>query len=206
MLNNFPEEYGGAITSLGSISNTPIRLIGSKLSELLWGIKGLNQENYSNKVTAYAVNGDDSGASYHYCNDITQMFDLRTDSRVVEVANGAEVKIEGIGSVKIILKDAERNTSPFMLREVRYSPNFSMSLLSISRATDTCNDEVEVAFRKLDAYLRIEGTQEEFHMGRKEDEMRLYELSGNVTLFVAFQVARAWRHTGKMREKGHGTW
>ncbi|ODQ69675.1 hypothetical protein LIPSTDRAFT_6860 [Lipomyces starkeyi NRRL Y-11557] len=33
MLNNFPEEYAGAITSLGSISDIPIRLIGSKLGE-----------------------------------------------------------------------------------------------------------------------------------------------------------------------------
>ncbi|KAK9335419.1 hypothetical protein V1521DRAFT_449774 [Lipomyces starkeyi] len=119
----------------------------------------------------------DSGASYHYCNDITQMFDLRKDNRVVEVANGAEVEIEGIGSVRIALTNAEGETAPFTLQEVRYSPKFSMSLLSIGRATDTCNDEIEIAFRKQDAYLRIEGTGEELHIGRKEADMRLYEFS-----------------------------
>ncbi|KAK9257504.1 hypothetical protein V1519DRAFT_477743, partial [Lipomyces tetrasporus] len=231
MLNNFPEEYAGAITSLGSISDIPIRLIGSKLGERLWGLKGQNAARGNSKETAYGVNNDkkkesrtcytcgkaghlmkdcrrnkenrrdnnqngsrattqksgnkdhqgqpkernlaltermaliatdtnsaikpgqwylDSGASYHYCNDITQMCDLRKDNRVVEVANGAEVEIEGIGSVRIALTNAEGETAPFTLQEVRYSPKFSMSLLSIGRATDTCNDEIEIAFRKQD--------------------------------------------------------
>ncbi|ODQ73992.1 hypothetical protein LIPSTDRAFT_276929 [Lipomyces starkeyi NRRL Y-11557] len=39
MINNLPPEFGGAITSLGSIENIAIREIGARISERLWGIK-----------------------------------------------------------------------------------------------------------------------------------------------------------------------
>ncbi|KAK9428538.1 hypothetical protein V1505DRAFT_395097 [Lipomyces doorenjongii] len=58
MLNNFPEEYGAAITSLGSISDTPIRMIGTKLGERLWGLKGQNVAKGNSNETAYGVNND----------------------------------------------------------------------------------------------------------------------------------------------------
>ncbi|KAK9242238.1 hypothetical protein V1506DRAFT_572118 [Lipomyces tetrasporus] len=209
MLNNFPEEYGGAITSLGSISDTPIQRSKANSKETAYGVNNDkkketrtcyacgkaghlakdcrrnkednrrdNNQNDSKATAQKSGNKDyqgrpkerslaltermafiatdtcksainvsqwylDSGASYHYCNDITQMFDLRKDNRVVEVANSAEVEIEGIGSVKIVLTNAEGETAPFTLQEVRYSPKFSMSLLSIGQAMDTCNDEIE---------------------------------------------------------------
>ncbi|KAJ8098930.1 hypothetical protein POJ06DRAFT_181990, partial [Lipomyces tetrasporus] len=40
MLNNFPPEFGGAITSLGSVENIPIRELGARITERLWGLKG----------------------------------------------------------------------------------------------------------------------------------------------------------------------
>ncbi|KAK9311349.1 hypothetical protein V1524DRAFT_411807 [Lipomyces starkeyi] len=58
MLNNFPEEYGGAVTSLGSIRDIPIRLIGTKPGERLWGLKGQSTARVNSKETAYGVNSD----------------------------------------------------------------------------------------------------------------------------------------------------
>ncbi|ODQ70261.1 hypothetical protein LIPSTDRAFT_6344 [Lipomyces starkeyi NRRL Y-11557] len=40
MVNNMPSEYGVAISSLGDISDVPIREVGTKLSARLWGLKG----------------------------------------------------------------------------------------------------------------------------------------------------------------------
>ncbi|KAK9489027.1 hypothetical protein V1508DRAFT_443054 [Lipomyces doorenjongii] len=39
MINNLPSEYGGAITSLGSLEHIPIRDIGARIRERLWGLK-----------------------------------------------------------------------------------------------------------------------------------------------------------------------
>ncbi|KAK9357612.1 hypothetical protein V1504DRAFT_471924 [Lipomyces starkeyi] len=55
---DFWKEYGGAITSLGSISDIPIRLIGTKLGERLWGLKGQNAGKAHSRETAYGINND----------------------------------------------------------------------------------------------------------------------------------------------------
>ncbi|KAK9341810.1 hypothetical protein V1522DRAFT_395807, partial [Lipomyces starkeyi] len=44
MINNLPPEFGGAITSLGSIESIPIREIGARISERLWGIKNAQKD------------------------------------------------------------------------------------------------------------------------------------------------------------------
>ncbi|KAK9427008.1 hypothetical protein V1505DRAFT_359218 [Lipomyces doorenjongii] len=54
MVNNMPLEYGVAISSLGDISDVPIREIGIKLSARLWGLKGqpIKTEQFSETETA----------------------------------------------------------------------------------------------------------------------------------------------------------
>ena len=72
----------------------------------------------------------DSGASNHFCNDITAFKTLRTagSARFVRVANGQRILIRGYGEVEWHTTDTDGLPITITLHNVAFVPEFSSNL------------------------------------------------------------------------------
>lgn len=79
----------------------------------------------------------DSGASRHVANSKNFFESLDETYRgIIEVGDGDEVKVIGIGGIKVKFMNAKGTVSQALVKEVLYAPDMVSNLLSIGRLTD----------------------------------------------------------------------
>ncbi len=74
----------------------------------------------------------DSGASTHFCADLTKFVNFQPIERSVTAADGRTFKALGIGDVKIDLPNGSGSTR-MILKQTLYAPNIRFTLISLSR-------------------------------------------------------------------------
>ena len=74
----------------------------------------------------------DSGASDHFCNDISMFDDMHdVHNRFVKVANGKRIHIQKAGTIRLRLCNQYGEIKTFVLKDVAFVPSFSHTLLSV---------------------------------------------------------------------------
>lgn len=89
--------------------------------------------NGSKKTLANIWLGD-SGASCHMTNDDSGMFDFKTINDNIKIGNGRMLKATKIGKKKVIIKQMDGQTKAVTLEGVKYVPDLSYNLFSITKA------------------------------------------------------------------------
>jgi hypothetical protein len=96
----------------------------------------------------------DSGASRHFCNDITKFKSLRTygTARFVKVANGKHIRIRGFGECVVHMRDTMGRDCEIVLKDVAFVPEFSDNLISVKRLWK--DNRIKTKFGERD-YLKL---------------------------------------------------
>src|SRR5699024_850803 len=89
-----------------------------------------NNRHYSCRVSASNVL--DSGSSSHHNNNRDSFDSLSpAGDATVSLADGSDVKIRGIGNVHL-----RTDRGPFLLKDAKFTPEFSTNLISVSKLTE----------------------------------------------------------------------
>lgn len=107
----------------------------------------------------------DSGSSSHMISDKSMMQNFSKIEKSLNLANNKTTKIEGVGEVKITIKD-QNKPKKVKLIKVYFVSDLRTNLLSVSKMT---NNNYEVLFRKNDALIMNEKQQPVMRAIRKGD-------------------------------------
>lgn len=133
----------------------------------------------------------DSGSSSHMVSDKNMIENFTPIEKSLNLANNKTTKIEGVGQVKIMVKDKNK-PKKIKLNKVYFVSDLRTNLLSVSKMT---NNNYEVLFRKDDALIRNENQQIVMKAVRKGD---LYYLSDEHEECKISQVSNVWKPRNEM--------
>ena len=81
----------------------------------------------------------DSGCTWHCHNILADFINLRAANEVIDDANGNVQKITQIGDLPVRVRDHRGVEHRLMIRDVRYTPQFTDSLLSVNQFWESSN-------------------------------------------------------------------
>jgi hypothetical protein len=129
-----PEKCPGLLTTGKKKKEKPA---SKALKSAFFGVTGSIEHN-----AWYFVTGADS----HVCNDLSLMFDVKSESRTL-VSSGGTYSASLVGSVKLSFKQTDGSTTLLVLTNVLYISDFDSNIVSLFKADSTlsfCDDKVIV--------------------------------------------------------------
>lgn len=132
----------------------------------------------------------DSGATCHMTWEKKCFANLLKYDGKVKVANGEEIDIAGIGTVKLNVKTAKKEIKTLMLKDVLWVPRLGESLLSVRKLVHEGN---AIKFDKNKVYLK-KGEIEEEIGDMKENQYQLKEVEAGMKAEATNEVEEKCVH------------